>query len=281
MSEPKFEWQIKSHESLFKFNFKQIIEYKDLFWLLIRRDFIAFYKQTVLGPLWFFIQPIITLFAFSFIFGRIGGISTNQLPKPLFYLPGIICWNYFSECVIKTSSVFKDNANLFSKVYFPRILLPLSIVVSSFVRFGIQFILLIGLLIYYQFQGFPLNFGTYIYLIPVVLLTLALLGLSLGLIISALTTKYRDLSMLLNFGMQLLMYSTTVVYPLSAVPSSLKKIVEFNPMTSLLETFRFSITGLNTFSLPILIYAMALTLVLVSFGYILFNKVERDFVDTI
>lgn len=281
MEQPKYNWTIKSENPWFKLDLVNTWEYKDLFFLLIKRDFIAFYKQTILGPLWFFIQPILTMIVFSFVFGKIGNISTNNLPKPLFYLPGIICWNYFAECIIKNSTVFRDNANLFSKVYFPRIILPMSIVFSSMIRFFIQLFLFIVILIIYSFKGFQIHLSFAILLIPYLLILMAALGQGLGLIISSLTTKYRDLALLVNFGVQLLMFSTTVTYPLSAAPNNFKFLIELNPMTTILETFRFAFLGQGTFSITAILYTTIATIIIFLLGIILFNKVEKNFIDTI
>ena len=277
----KQDWIIKSKSSSFTFDLKNTLEYKDLFFLFIKRDFIAFYKQTVLGPLWFFIQPLLTMFVFTFVFGKIGNISTNNLPKPLFYLPGIICWNYFAECILKNSTVFRDNANLFSKVYFPRIILPMSIVFSSMIRFFIQMLLFVFILIIYSFNGFKPQVNFAILLFPFLLLFMAALGQGIGLIISSLTTKYRDLSLLVNFGIQLLMFSTTVAYPLSAAPKNMQFWIALNPMTTILEIFRYSFLGQGQFPSFALLYTSIITLVLFLTGIFLFNKVEKDFIDTI
>jgi lipopolysaccharide transport system permease protein len=277
----KQDWVIKSKNNWLNIDFISAWEYKDLFVLFIKRDFVAFYKQTILGPLWFFLQPILTMFVFAFVFGKIGNISTNNLPKPLFYLPGIICWNYFAECILKNSTVFRDNANLFSKVYFPRIILPMSIVFSSMVRFFIQQFLFVIILIIYSFNGFKTHINTTIFLLPILLILMAALGQGIGLIISSLTTKYRDLALLVNFGVQLLMFSTTVAYPLSAAPQNFKFWIALNPMTTILETFRYSFLGQGQFSVSALIYTSILTLVIFFLGIILFSKVEKDFIDTI
>jgi lipopolysaccharide transport system permease protein len=279
--QPKYDWIIKSENPWFKLDLVNTWEYKDLFFLLIKRDFIAFYKQTILGPLWFFIQPIFTMVVFSFVFGKIGNISTNNLPKPLFYLPGIICWNYFAECILKNSTVFRDNANLFSKVYFPRIILPMSIVFSSMIRFFIQLFLFIVILVIYSFKGFQIHFSFAVLLIPYLLILMAALGQGLGLIISSLTTKYRDLALLVNFGVQLLMFSTTVTYPLSAAPNNFKFLIELNPMTTILETFRYAFLGQGTFSITAILYTTITTIIIFLLGIILFNKVEKNFIDTI
>jgi len=277
----KHDWIIKSKSSSFALDLKSTLEYKDLFFLFIKRDFVAFYKQTILGPLWFFIQPLLTMFVFTFVFGKIGNISTNNLPKPLFYLPGIICWNYFAECILKNSTVFRDNANLFSKVYFPRIIIPMSIVFSSMIRFFIQMFLFIIILIIYSLKGFQIHLSFSILLVPYLLILMAALGQGIGLIISSLTTKYRDLALLVNFGVQLLMFSTTVAYPLSAAPKNLKFWIALNPMTTILETFRYSFLGQGQFSLTALLITTMATLIIFFTGIFLFNKVEKDFIDTI
>lgn len=277
----KYDWVIKPKNTSFTIELKILLEYKDLFFLLIKRDFIAFYKQTILGPLWFFIQPLLTMFVFTLVFGKIGNISTNNIPKPLFYLPSIICWNYFAECILKNSTVFRDNANLFSKVYFPRIILPMSIVFSSMIRFFIQQLLFVLVLIIYSFNGFDLKINSTIFLIPYLLILMAALGQGIGLIISSLTTKYRDLALLVNFGVQLLMFSTTVAYPLSAAPNNLKFLIELNPMTTILETFRYSFLGQGHFSISALIYTSIVTVIIFLTGIYIFNRVEKDFIDTI
>ena len=275
------EWVIKSKSSNFIFDLKSTLAYKDLFFLFIKRDFVAFYKQTILGPLWFFIQPLLTMFVFTFVFGKIGNISTNNLPKPLFYLPGIICWNYFAECILKNSTVFRDNANLFSKVYFPRIILPMSIVFSSMVRFFIQMLLFVVVLVIYSINGFKFHINIAILSLPFLLILMAALGQGIGLIISSLTTKYRDLALLVNFGVQLLMFSTTVAYPLAAAPKNLQFWIALNPMTTILETFRYSFLGQGQFSLLALLITTIATLIIFFTGIFLFNKVEKDFIDTI
>src|SRR4051794_15511433 len=212
-------WKIQPQTSLLDLKLKDTWEYRDLLWLLVRRDFVSFYKQTILGPLWFFIQPLFTTIIYTLVFGTIAGISTETLPKPLFYMAGITAWNYFADCLTKTSTVFKDNANIFGKVYFPRLIMPLSIVVSNLVRFGVQFLLFLVVMIYYAIKGPAFHPTWAIALFPVVVVLMASLGLGAGMIISAMTTKYRDLAFLITFGIQLLMYATTVIYPLSAAPA--------------------------------------------------------------
>lgn len=277
-------WMIEAKSSLFDLKLKEVWAYRDLLGLLVRRDFVSFYKQTILGPLWFFIQPLFTTIIFTFIFGNLAGISTDGLPKPLFYMAGITAWNYFADCLTKTSTVFKDNANIFGKVYFPRLIMPLSIVVSNLVRFGVQMILFLMLVTYYYFSGAQFSITWAVALFPLVVVLMALLGLGTGMIISAMTTKYRDLAFLVTFGVQLLMYATTVIYPLSTAIEKYPAyswIIEYNPMTPIIETFRYGFLGEGSFSWSSLGYATGITLLFLIFGIIIFNKVEKTFVDTV
>lgn len=272
---------IKGHTSLFDIKFKDLWHYRDLLLLFVKRDFVSFYKQTILGPLWFFIQPIFTTIVFSFVFGNLAKISTDGLPQYLFYLSGITAWNYFADCLTKTSTVFKDNSNIFGKVYFPRLIMPLSIVVSNLVRFGVQLLLFITMMVYFGFHGanFHLTYG--IFFFPLLVLLMAFLGLGMGLIITAVTTKYKDLTFLITFGVQLLMYATTVIYPLSAAPVHYKKYIELNPMTGIIEAFRFAFLGKGEFTLWSIGYSSLFTFFVLFLGIIIFNKTEKNFVDTI
>lgn len=278
------EWDltIEPQNSIFKLNLKDVWRYRDLLGLLVKRDFTSFYKQTILGPLWFFIQPLFTTLTFVFIFGNLAGISTDGLPQPLFYMTGIVAWNYFSECVTKTSTVFKDNANIFGKVYFPRLIMPLSIVASNLVKLVVQFVMLIILFSYYIItQNFTPNLSLYTLLIPIYILVMAALGLGLGMIISALTTKYRDLTFLVTFGIQLFMYATPVIYPLSSAPERYRWLIELNPMTNIIEGMRFSLLGTGSFSYSSLSYTVISTVIILVVGTLIFNKVEKSFVDTV
>ncbi len=277
------EWDlvIEPQSSLFELHLKDVWRYRDLLWLLVKRDFVSFYKQTILGPLWFFIQPLFTTIIFTFIFGNLAGLSTDGLPQPLFYMAGITAWNYFADCLTKTSTVFRDNANIFGKVYFPRLIMPLSIVVSNLVRFGVQMILFFMMLGYYAFTEAAFAPNSYILLFPLLVLMMALLGLGLGLIITALTTKYRDLAFLISFGVQLMMYATTVIYPLNAVPAKYKWLIELNPMTGIIEAFRFGFLGQGELTVISFGYSVAFTLVALVLGVIIFNKTEKTFVDTV
>ncbi|MDQ0640895.1 lipopolysaccharide transport system permease protein [Pedobacter sp. W3I1] len=284
MHNEEHSWTIEAKASLFDLKLNEVWAYRDLLWLLVRRDFVSFYKQTILGPLWFFIQPLFTTIIFTFIFGNLAGISTDGLPKPLFYMAGITAWNYFSDCLTKTSTVFRDNAAIFGKVYFPRLIMPLSIVVSNLVRFGVQMLLFLILMAYYYFSGANFNISWAICLFPLIVVLMALLGLGTGMIISAMTTKYRDLAFLVGFGVQLLMYATTVIYPLSTAIEKYPKyawMIKYNPMTPIIETFRYGFLGEGSFSWGSLSYATGVSLALLVFGIVIFNKVERNFVDTV
>lgn len=282
----KADWdlEITPANNLLDIKLKDLWHYRDLLLLLVKRDFISFYKQTILGPLWFFIQPVFTTVIFTFVFGNLAGISTDGLPQPLFYMAGITAWNYFADCLNKTSTVFKDNANLFGKVYFPRLIMPFSIVASNLVRFGVQMLLFILMIVYYLATDLNFSPNWYILLFPFLVILMASLGLGLGMIISAMTTKYRDLAFLVTFGVQLLMYATTVIYPLSTAIEKYPKyawIIKYNPMTPILETFRYGFLGNGSFSWGSLGYCTAITFIITLTGIIIFNKVERTFVDTV
>lgn len=278
---------IKNSTSIFDLKLQELWRYRDLLLMFVKRDFVSFYKQTILGPLWFFIQPIFTTIVFTFVFGKLAGISTDGLPQQLFYLTGITSWNYFSDCLTKTSTVFKDNANIFGKVYFPRLIIPLSIVVSNLVRFGVQLLLLIFMMIYYSFfpvENASFQITTAIFIFPFLVILMALLGLGLGLIITAVTTKYKDLTFLVTFGVQLLMYGTTVIYPLSEARlkfPAMAKFIELNPMTGIIEAFRHAFLGKGQFSIFSISYSTVVTIIVLFAGILIFNKTEKNFVDTI
>lgn len=275
---------IKPQTSLFDLKLKDMWRYRDLLAMFVKRDFVSFYKQTILGPLWFFIQPIFTTLVFTFVFGSLAGISTDGLPHTLFYLSGITAWNYFADCLNKTSTVFNDNMRLFGKVYFPRLIMPLSIVVSNLVRFGVQLILLIAMMIILGLQGADFQVTAAIVFFPLLVILMALLGLGLGLIITAMTTKYKDLSFMVAFGVQLLMYATTVVYPLSEARLKFKEwvwVIELNPMTGIIEAFRYAFLGRGEFTPASIGYSTAVTLLIAFVGIIIFNRTEKNFVDTI
>jgi len=276
--------EISPGSSLFDLKLKEVWQYRDLLLLLVRRDFVSFYKQTVLGPLWFFIQPLFTTLIYTFVFGSLADIPTDGLPQPLFYLAGITAWNYFADCLTKTSTVFTLNSTLFGKVYFPRLIVPLSVVLSNLIRFAVQMVLFFLIMAIYWVKGAHFHPTVYILLFPLLLLLMAMLGLGLGMIISALTTKYRDLSFLVTFGVQLMMYLTTVIYPLSTVVLKYpryKWLIQYNPMTSILEAFRYGFLGKGTFTIESLIITTVFTLTILLSGIVTFNRVERNFIDTV
>lgn len=278
------EWDliIEPHTSIFHLSYRDLWRYRDLLYLLVKRDFISFYKQTILGPLWFFLQPLFTTLIYVIVFSKLAGLSTDGLPPPLFYMTGVVAWNYFAECLTKTSTVFRDNASMFGKVYFPRLIMPLSIVLSNMVKFGVQLILLLLVFLYYIiFTDFLPSTNVYVLFFPVAVFMMAALGLALGLIISALTTKYRDLSFLVTFGVQLLMYATPVIYPLSAVSDKYKWLVGINPMTGIFESIRYGLLGKGTFEWVLIGYSIMITIILLITGLLVFNKVEKNFVDTV
>jgi lipopolysaccharide transport system permease protein len=283
MSEQTSDWDltIEPQSSLFDLNLKDVWRYRDLLWMFVKRDFVSFYKQTILGPLWFFIQPLFTTIIYTFIFGGLANLSTDGLPQPLFYMAGITAWNYFADCITKTSTVFKDNANIFGKVYFPRLIMPLSIVASNLVRFAVQMILMVMMMGYYAVHDANFHMTWAISLFPLLVLLMALLGLGLGLIITALTTKYRDLAFLVTFGIQLLMYTTTVIYPLSSAPAKYKSLISLNPMTGIIECFRYAFLGQGQLTWGTIGYSTVFTLVALLLGILIFNKTEKTFVDTV
>lgn len=273
---------IKPKTGFFEINYRELWDYRDLVYLLVKRDFISFYKQTIFGPLWFLIQPLFTTLIYVFVFGRLAGLSTDGLPPALFYMTNIIAWNYFAECINKTSTVFKDNANVFGKVYFPRLIMPVSIVISNLVKFGVQFgLLLIAIAYFVLFRGYEVNFTWYILIYPLMVLLLAAIGLGGGMIISAMTTKYRDLSFLVAFGVQLFMYVTPIIYPVSAASEKVKDIAMMNPLSPIIEGMRLGLLGQGEFTTGGMIYAVVTVLVILFSGIFIFNKVEKSFVDTV
>jgi len=272
---------IKPKNQLLQVDLGEIWQYRDLYTLFVKRDIITQYKQTILGPSWFFIQPALTTVMYMVVFGGIAGISTDGLPQPLFYLAGIVCWQYFADCLNKTSATFTANQAIFGKVYFPRLIMPLSTVTSNLVRMGIQFLLFIAVYIYFILMKVDVAPNMYILLIPVLILMLAGLALGFGIIISSMTTKYRDLTILFTFVVQLWMYATPVIYPLSTMSPKMQKIMSLNPVTSIIETFKFGTLGVGTFSWGSLAYSFVFMLVLLAVGIVVFNKVQRSFMDTV
>ena len=277
------EWSeiIRPQSNLLQLNLPEIWRYRDLLMMFVKRDIVTFYKQTILGPLWFFIQPLFTTLMFMVIFGGMAGISTAGLPKGLFYMAGILCWNYFADCLNRTSATFKDNQNIFGKVYFPRIVVPVSIIISNLVRFGIQFILFAAIYIYYFAKGTDVGPSWGILFFPVLILVMALLSLGFGMIITSLTTKYRDLTFLVQFGVQLWMYATPIIYPLTAAPEKYRWLIAANPMTGIVETFKFGFLNQQPFHISYLLYSAGFAIVVFVSGIVVFNRVERSFMDVI
>ena len=272
---------INPHSKWYDLRIKEIFKYKDLLFLFVKRDFVSIYKQTILGPLWFFLQPIITAITFTVIFGNLAKISTDGLPQILFYMCGITLWNYFADTLTKTADTFSSNANIFGKVYFPRMIVPLSVVVSNLIKLAIQFLLFLGIWIYYLIQSDLIHPNKMLVLIPFLIILIGFMALSFGIIISSLTTKYRDLKFLVTFGIQLMMYASPIVYPLSIVPEKYKWIIVANPVTSIIETFKYAFLGVGEFSWLYLGYSTLFTIILFMIGLVIFHRVEKSFMDTV
>ncbi|NGM63436.1 ABC transporter permease [Sphingobacterium sp. SGG-5] len=272
--------EIKPTSSLLDLNLKEVWRYRDLVLLLVKRDFVTYFKQTILGPVWFFVNPIFTTIIFTFVFGNIAKISTDDAPQAAFYLSGIILWNYFSTSLTATANVFTTNANIFGKVYFPRLIMPLAIVVSNLMQFSVQFLLFISVVLYYTFMG-NIQPNLWILMTPVLIVLMVAFALGAGMILSSLTTKYKDVSMLLGLGVQLFMYATPVIYPMSAIPEKLKAIVALNPLSGIFECFKYAYLGVGDFNADMLIYSASFISVLLVMGAIFFNKAQRGFMDTI
>lgn len=281
MEEKQWSEVIQPTAGLFHLKLGEVWRYRDLLLMFVKRDFVSTYKQTILGPIWFFVQPLLTTLTFMVVFGTIAKISTDGIPMMVFYMSGITLWNYFAECLNKTATVFRDNASIFGKVYFPRLVMPLSIVVSNLVRFGIQLLLFLGIWVYYLIMGDQLHPNWFLLLVPYLIFLMAIIGLGAGMLISSLTTKYRDLVFLLGFGVQLLMYASPVIYAMNAIPQKYAWFIRSNPLSSIIETFRYAFTGSGQFSWYYLGYSSICALVLLALGTIVFNKVEKSFMDTV
>jgi len=279
--EDKHIYTIKPQTHILDINFKELWVYRDLLYMYIKRDIVTIYKQTILGPLWFVIQPILTTIIFMFVFGNLAGISTDGIPQPLFYMSGIIMWNYFAECLTRNSKVFIENQAVFGKVYFPRLIVPISVTISNLIRFVIQLALFVAIYIYYYIIGADISLNIYALLFPILILISAGLSLGFGIIFSSLTTKYRDLTFLLQFGIQLWMYASPVIYPLNTIPTDKQWLIALNPMTSVIEAFKYGVIGNGVFSWYHLLYSIIFMFVLLFVGIIVFNKVEKSFMDTV
>ncbi len=282
MSENQQQWTetIESDHSLLSLNLKEVWHYKDLVYMFVKRDFVSSFKQTVLGPIWFFINPIFTTLVYLIVFGNIANLPTDGAPKILFYLAGVTLWNYFSSSLTSTSNVFVGNAGIFGKVYFPRLVMPLSIVISNLMRFGVQMLLFLLFFFYYLFKG-EVQPTLWILSTPFLILLMAAFALGVGMIFSSLTTKYRDLQMLLSFGVSLYMYATPVIYPVSALPKTIQSYALWNPLTGIFECFKYAWLGVGDFNPMMLVYATILIFAILAIGTIIFNKVEKSFMDTV
>ena len=282
MEHKNTEWTnvISSEHSLFKLNLKEVWDYKDLVYMFVKRDFVSSFKQTILGPLWFFINPIFTTVVYLIVFGNIANLSTDGAPKILFYLAGVTLWNYFSSSLGGTSNVFVGNAGIFGKVYFPRLVMPITIVISNLMRFGVQFLLFLVVFFYYWYKG-EVTPNWWILFTPIFILMMSLFALGVGMIFSSLTTKYRDLSMLLSFGISLYMYATPVIYPTSMLSAKIQPYAKYNPLTGIFEGFKYAWMGVGEFHPIMLVYSSVIILILLAIGTVIFNKVEKGFMDTV
>ena len=273
---------ITSKSNWFDFRINEVFNYSDLLFLFVKRDLITFYKQTILGPLWFFLQPLITTFVFSFVFSSVAQISTDGVPPIIFYMSGIIAWNYFSQCLSSTSTVFTSNVGLFSKVYFPRIIIPISKTISSLTKFGVQLLMFLSIYVYFLINGNTVlkpNIN-HLLILPILVFQMAILGQGIGMIVSSLTIKYRDLQHLVSFGTQLLMYASPIVYPLSSVPKEYQFYIKLNPMTPIINIFRQAFIGVGTIDFPLFYQSIFFSIFIFLVGLVLFNKFEKNFVDT-
>ncbi|MES2681818.1 MAG: ABC transporter permease [Bacteroidota bacterium] len=279
--EENWDLVIRPKSKWYDLRLKEMLRYKDLLFLFVRRDFVSLYKQTILGPIWFFIQPIITSLTFSLIFGNLAKISTDGLPQILFYLCGVTLWTYFSDTLTKTSETFTANANIFGKVYFPRLIVPMSVVVSNLIKLGVQFLLFILIWLFYLLKGNNIHPNAALLLVPFLIIMMGFLGLGFGILITSMTTKYRDLKFLVVFGVQLMMYASPIVYPLSIVPEKYKWVILANPVTSIIETFKYAFLGVGEFSWMYLLYSLTFTVILFVLCIIIFQRVEKSFMDTV
>jgi homopolymeric O-antigen transport system permease protein len=280
------EWlfEITPKNNFFSLPFKEVWKYRDLLLLFVKRDVVTLYKQTVLGPLWYLIQPLFTSVMFTIIFNNVAGINTGEVPPFLFNLAGITIWNYFTACLNETSDTFKKNAAVFGKVYFPRIIMPLSIVISNLLKFGIQLLIFIAFYLYYYFQGASVSLNSSVLFFPLLVVLMGVLGLGLGMLISSMVTKYRDLTFLVGFGVQLLMYVSAVMYPMALLQEKLPDyawLVKYNPLAYIIESTRYMLLNVGEISLSGMIYTIVITFAVLFAGLLLFNKTEKSFIDTV
>lgn len=262
-------------------NLKELWHYRDLILLFVRRDFVAIYKQTVLGPIWFLLQPVFSTVVFTIVFGKIANIPTDGLPPPLFYMAGIVAWSYFSNCLTATSNTFVANASIFGKVYFPRLVIPVSVIITNLMTFVIQFSIFLCFLFFFYLKGVVLKPNLFILLTPYLIIQMGILGLGFGILVSSLTTKYRDLTFVVNFGVQLWMYATPIVYPMSQIPERWQWLFALNPMSVIIETFRYAFLGAGSVKLLYLVISLGVTLAVLAVGIVLFRRIEKTFMDTV
>jgi len=277
-------FEITPKNKFFSLNLKEVWQYRDLLLLFVKRDIVTVYKQTILGPLWYLIQPLFTSITFTIIFNTVAGIDTGTVPPFLFNLAGITIWNYFTSCLNDTSDTFKKNAAVFGKVYFPRIIMPLSVVISNLLKFGIQFLIFTAFYIYYYFKGATISFNQMTLFFPLLIIVMGILGLGLGMIISSLVTKYRDFTYLIGFGVQLLMYISAVMYPMALIEEKLPSygwLVTYNPLAYVVETTRYMLLGIGNISVLGLVYTVSVTFIVFIAGLLIFNKTEKSFIDTV
>ena len=281
MNQNKWTTVIKPKTGWFDINLRELVQYKDLIVMFVKRDFKTMYKQTILGPLWIIINPLLTTLMFTIVFGNIANISTDGMPQIVFYMLGTTVWTYFSSCLTKTSSTFTGNAAIFGKVYFPRLVTPISTVISGLINFGVQFLMFLGFMAYFMIKGSPIEPNLWILITPLLLVQLAALALGFGIIISSMTTKYRDLAVLVTFGVQLWMYATPVVYPASQIGGKLKTLMMLNPVSPIVESFRYAFLGSGSIPWNYLGISVVTTLVVLFAGVVLFSRVEKTFMDTV
>jgi lipopolysaccharide transport system permease protein len=272
---------ITPHGSVFHLPWRELMEYRDLIYRFVHRDFVSRYKQTIFGSLWYVLQPLFTSLMFTLVFNKIAKISTGDIPPILFFLAGTVCWSYFQSCVTQTASTFSSNAGIFDKVYFPRLAVPISQLISNLIGLAMQMVLFLIFYVYYLWQGAGIEMGWRIIVLPVLILQMAALGLGVGCLVSGLTTRFRDLQIMLGFFMQLWMYASCVAYPLSSVPENLRWLFALNPMVFIIEAFRFAFMGQGTVYLWQICVSMVVSIIVVFFGLALFNKMERTCVDMI
>lgn len=277
-------FEITPKNKFFSLNLKEVWQYRDLLLLFVKRDVVTVYKQTILGPLWYLIQPLFTSITFTIIFNKVAGIETGTVPPFLFNLAGIMVWNYFTACLTGTSDTFRSNAAIFGKVYFPRLIMPLSTVISNLLKFGIQFLIFVVFYLFYYFQGAAISLNASFLFFPLLIAMMGILGLGLGMLISSLVTKYRDLSYLIGFGVQLLMYLSAVMYPMALIQKKMPDyawLVHYNPLAYIVETTRYMLLGIGTVSIWGLVYTVGVTFGLFFMGLLVFNKTEKSFIDTV